>query len=383
MECIRPDEKAPIGYSWLHADPRTPLETKLQENRLSIAKALQPTNVRTNIEKPGPFSRPGWLNELLNWAQMQIYPLGLRITGGIRQLNASASFSLVRLETSGPAMWFKATGEPNRHELPISLSLARLFPKHVPTIHAVHSAWNGWLSEGVDGLSLDDLSESSAWVSAARSLAELQIDSIGRHFDLIENQCKDLRLPHLLEQIDPFLERMAHLMAAQEKQTPPPLMRPELALLGDLIKRACSSLQDLNIPETLGHLDLNPNNVFVTPERSVFLDWAEGCVANPLITFEYLREHLKRKGLGDQQTIENLAEAYLRPWQSLFSPDDLKHGTIASPLIAVFAHAVSTNAWRSPDAAPNSSPNAYLRSLTRRMYREATLIAERMPPCLA
>ena len=176
---------------------------------------------------------------------------------------------------------------------------------------------------------------------------------------------------------------MAHLMAAQEKQTPPPLTRAELGVLGDHLRWACSLLQDLKIPETLGHLDLNPGNILVSPKRSVFLDWAEGCVANPLISFEYLREHLKRKGMGDQRSMEGFEQAYLRPWQSLFSPDDLNHAMAASPLVAVFAHAISTNGWRSANAPIHSLTDGYLRSLARRMYREGTLMTERNLACLA
>jgi len=60
--------------------------------------------------------------------------MGVRLTGKFRQLNASPTFSLIRLETNGVALWFKATGKPNEHELAIALSLARLFPRYVPRV---------------------------------------------------------------------------------------------------------------------------------------------------------------------------------------------------------------------------------------------------------
>jgi hypothetical protein len=383
LECPAHDAGAPSGYGWHPFDRNVPLDASSPEDNFAIAEALRRVHVSIDGETPGPFGRPGWLSELLDWAEAQIHPLGLRTTGGFRQLNASSAFSLIRIETSGPAMWFKATGEPNRHELSVTRSLARLFPEFVPAIRAVHSAWNGWLSEEAVGTSLGDLSEFSAWECAARDLAELQIRSIGKHLELVENKCKDLRLPKLIEQIDPFLERMAHLMTAQEKSIPPPLSSPELIFLGNQLKWACSLLQDFRIPETLGHLDLNPGNIFPSQGRTVFLDWAEGCVANPLITFEYLREHLTRKDPDGQQPMENLAEAYRRPWRSLFSPGDLEHAMMISPLVAVFAFAVSTKAWRSADSPVGSVPNGYLRSLTRRMYREAALLAERNESCPA
>jgi len=51
--------------------------------------------------------------------QRAIEPYGLRLSGEFRQLNASPTFALLRLETTGQALWFKAVGEPNLREFPI------------------------------------------------------------------------------------------------------------------------------------------------------------------------------------------------------------------------------------------------------------------------
>jgi hypothetical protein len=115
----------------------------------------------------------------------------------------------------------------------------------------------------------------------------------------------------------------------------------------------------------------------------VFLDWAEGCVTHPLVTFEYLREHLRRNRPTDAHAIESLFAAYMSPWQSLVSPDDLKQATQFSALVAVFAYAVGTNTWRSREALLKPAIAAYLRSLTRRMHREAVELAGRREACLA
>jgi hypothetical protein len=100
----------------------------------------------TSGKKQGPFAKPGRLRELFQWTYEQTAPLGLRLTGNFRQYNASPAFSLLRLETDATALWFKATGEPNAHELPVTLLLANLFPNHVPRVLGVHPFWNGWLS---------------------------------------------------------------------------------------------------------------------------------------------------------------------------------------------------------------------------------------------
>jgi hypothetical protein len=227
--------------------------------------------------------------------------------------NASPTFSLVRIETTGPAVWFKATGEPNAHELPISIALHRVFPNYVPRILGVHPTWNAWLSEEVPGSTLDDLADIQAWADVAKALAELQIASVTKTNMFLESGCRDLRLPQLVEQIDPFLARMSELMEMQTKQPPQILTDSELSVLGDRLRAAFYELEQYRLPSTLGHLDLNPHNILVSPARCCFLDWAEGCVTHPLFTFEYLREYSRRSLSEPDAVAETLVAAYLHP----------------------------------------------------------------------
>ncbi len=380
MESVNQSGPAPRGMYWMPAAVHD--RCRDAEEAHTVKEALDELNSYAVGERPGPFGRPGWLRELFEWAQEQVAPLGIRLTGGFRQLNASPTFSLIRLETNGIALWFKATGKPNENELAISLSVARLFPRYVPRILGVHSAWKGWLSAEAPGIQLSDLAERSAWERAAGSLAELQISSIGKCFELGEGNCKDLRLARLAELIDPFIERMEEFMAAQEKPCPAPLAKSELTSLREALAEACELLESFHLPDTIGHVDCNPGNIFVSPDRCVFLDWAEGCVSNPLLTFEYLRQHIERSSLQGPAVGARISAAYLRPWQAFFSPEELRRAMAIAALVAVFAYAVASDRWRSPETHRDSAGAGYLRSLTRRMYREAIQVAERSAPCL-
>jgi len=120
----------------------------------------------------------------------------------------------------------------------------------------------------------------------------------------------------------------------------------------------------------------------VSPDHCVFLDWAEGCVTNPLITFEYLRRHMERSGVKEPAADARLTAAYLRPWAAFFSPEDLRRALAAVPPVAVLVHAISSDAWRTPDLVSNPALAGYFRSLARRMYRDAVLAAEGSELCL-
>jgi len=380
LECVKQNQKAPPGT---HSMPvHVAADCTSAEDASTIRDAFAELASYTSGEKPGPFAKPGWLRELFQWTYEQTAPLGLRLTGNVRQYNASPTFSLLRLETDGPAIWFKATGEPNAHELPVTLLLADRFPSHVPRILGVHGSWNGWLSAEAEGTPLDELTECSAWQRAAEGLAELQIESIGRAAELVDGKCKDLRLPLAARHIDRFVTRMGAFMRVQEKQSPAPLVGMELLSLGEGLKEAFSLLQGFGFPDTLGHLDCNPGNLIVSPERCVFLDWAEACVTNPVITFEYLRRHMERCAVEEPAADSRITAAYLRPWASFFSPDDLRRAIAAAPPVAVFIHAIAGDAWRTLDPVSNPALAAYFRSLTRRMYRDAVLAVERSERCL-
>jgi phosphotransferase family enzyme len=380
MECVKRNEKAPAGSYWMPFDVAA--ECMYAEEAAVLRDALAEMASYTSGEKPGPFAKPGWMRELFSWVHEQTVPLGLRLTGNFRQYNASPTFSLVRIETDGGGLWFKATGEPNSHELPVSVLLARLFPSYVPRILGVHPSWNGWLSADASGTPLDEISDCAAWERVAGELAELQIASIGKSAELLGGKCKDLRIPRLVELIDPFLAKMAELMAAQEKRSPAPLANSELASLGEGLKEACLQLQGFGLPDTLGHIDFNPGNIFVSPDCCTFLDWAEGCVTNPLITFEYLRRHLERAGVQEPAADARLATAYLRPWATFISIGDLRRALAAAAPVAVFVHAIAGDAWRTLDLVSNPALAGYFRSLTRRMYRDAVRAAEGSELCL-
>lgn len=378
MELLSPSGETPCGTTWLPFDRAASDATLSLADRAVMAASLE------DFREPhrGPFARPGWIEELFAWVQHQIAPLGLRLTGEFNQLNASSSFSLLRIGTTGEPVWFKATGEPNTHELSLSLSLAHLFPTYVPPMIAIRPVWNGWLSQHVAGAALGEITHFSAWERAAEDLAQLQISSIGKTTQLLVAGAKDLRIGRIAERIDAFVSRVSELMALQEKRSPAPLVERDLKRLADALRQSCTLLEEFGLPHTLGHLDLNPGNILVTGDHCVFLDWAEGSIANPLLTFEYLAEHMLRSELAQPASFERLLGSYLHPWAGFFSPEELRRARELSPLVAVFAYATANDSWRSPDLVDNPQRAGYFRALTRRMCREVTRLEERSERCL-
>jgi hypothetical protein len=376
METVDDGDQPPTGCHWMRRSADSSRGEYPSSDSDAISQSLRQFDLNATTAYGGPFMKTGWVRELFAWTQKQLDTTELRLNGTFQQFSASPTFSLIRLETNGTAVWFKATGEPNAHELGVTLRLAQLFPLSLPRILGVHQSWNGWLSEELSETTLDQLADSSAWENVAEQLAQLQIASIGQSSALIDARCKDLRSSRLADFIPAFLERMAFLMSRQEKQSPAPLTASELDFLGTRLFNSLFLLQRSGLPDTLGHMDFNPGNIVVSGNRCVFLDWAEACVTHPLFTLEYLLEHAGRCLPETKCAPVRIATAYLSPWRALCPLDGLRRALRISPLLAVFVCALATTKWQSPDLAHDSRQAGYLRSLARRMYREAIRIDE-------
>ena len=171
----------------------------------------------------GPFARLGWFHELREWVGKAIEPRGLHISENFRQFNAGLSFSLVRFETNGSAVWFKAVGEPNQKEFPLTCTLAQLFPSYLPPILATRRDWNGWLAQEVEGTNLNETGDLELWAVAAEAIAKLQIGSINHCQDILVSGARDQRTAVLSDRVRPFIDVMAQLMEQQAKVSPPTL----------------------------------------------------------------------------------------------------------------------------------------------------------------
>ena len=330
-----------------------------------------------------PFAQRGWLTRARGWAADAIRPLGLELGASFRQYNASPSFSLIRFETNRTAVWFKAGGQPNLREFPITLKLSELFPRFMAEILGSNAEWNAWLSREVDGTNLGEARDVASWKKAATDLGKLQIESISRSDSILNSGAHDLRAEALLTSVDPFFDLVARLMEEQPKVPPATLGRQELSLLKLRIRDSLTLLEDLRIPNTLGHLDLNPWNIVVSVDGCVFLDWAEAYVGHPFFSGEYLLQHFRREISTDAVFRSELVNAYQAPWRQLLTDDLTSEALALAPLAAVFAYAAGTQAWKDEDRLRDPKAGAYFRGLARKMNREAIQFIERRAACLS
>lgn len=381
-EYLRTSGNPKIPMQWVPVSALRPDSLAEGRDYAAVQQVVGVSNAGSKRARVGPFGRLGWFGELQDWIKSVVEPMGFHLTGMFRQLNASPSFSLVRFETDGAALWFKAVGEPNQRESGITSTLARLFPRYLPCIVATRPDWNGWITREAEGKLLCDTPGPRPWHKVAFDLAELQVHSSGSVQAILANGAHDLRLGSLSKQIPPFVDAAQQIMERQAKTPPPVLGRKELLLLADRICNAFDLIKRFAVPDALGHLDFNPGNVIVSAKGSIFLDWAEAYVGNPFLTLQYLLEHFRRRDGNDSISSElELVNSYVVPWLRSLSREAIDAALAVSPLIAVFSYATATGMLTDEKRLENAHFAGYMRSLVRRMDREACAWSERSRKC--
>lgn len=318
---------------------------------------------------PDPFLRLTWFAEVRDWVNQSLGPHGLRLTGPFQQLNACSTFSLLRFDTNGTPVWFKAVGAPNTREYAITLALAQSCPEFIPKVLAKRSEWNAWLAEEAAGSSLLSDTHLPHWEYAAKSLAGLQMQTIPCAQELSREGARDFSCRYLGSCAAPFIEFLTNNPRESSLSRDLQLPIPELRKLRDVLQDVLATLDRLSLPETVGHMDLSPQNIICSERECVFLDWAEAFIGCPLFSFEYLLQQFRRAFPSESTMERRFQEAYVAPWQASISPENLSLAVSLSPLAALFAYSTTVHRYLETQESPSSLQWEYFLRLVRKMRR--------------
>jgi hypothetical protein len=323
-----------------------------------------------------PFARPGWIEDAITWVEDTT---GERVLSKleIEQYNAGGAFALIRFPMKGgQAYWFKATGEPNAHEMPMSCLLAKLCAGYVPNILAVHPSWNAWLMEGTTAEAAEHAFTPGDTLRkleyAVEGLAELQIRTLGHETDLFAAGAFDQRVATLRTHSTILFERIREAMMLQTSTKAARIEGLRLHNLHASFDRACEVIEELDIPPTLIHGDMNAGNVVYRNGRCQFIDWCEAYVGLPLVTLQHLLL-LNRPDRQEQKvkTDPDLVARYCAVIGKV-CPATVQKRTIACmPLLAAASAMYGRGDWFGNSLHHAPQRQAYVRTLARYMDQAA------------
>jgi len=325
LDSAPPEWRPPSGTMWLeleHAD----------------APALAPAALHDDIERwiaeqlgaPVPdsrpsWSRPGWLPHVSLWIRETATACGLRPTGGVEVVEHWPLSSVLRIETDGGKVFFKAVFPIFRHEPVVTAQLSARHPTLTPELLAIdeHRGW--MLMRELRGAPIGD-QDVSRWGEGLRAAASIHKAWIGRDAELLSLGAHDRTLQALERDMAAGFDEVD--LSSEDRQ------RLEASL--PTFARASAELGAGAVPETLVHGDLHPWNVMARDEGVRVFDWSDSCVSYPLFD---LPTYLERT--DDEQARAVLLDAYLEAWSDAAPMGELRALAECAHPLALMHHSIS------------------------------------------
>jgi hypothetical protein len=324
--------------------------------------------LRTGEAGRGPFSRLGWVEEAIAWVSTSTSTDRATLRTCVKQFNASGTFALVRFgEEEGPRYWLKAVGAPNLHEYSVHKALSRIMPEYIPPLLSTRDDWNAWLMEDT-GRPLDEMTSADNYGRAIASLARMQQASIGHVDSLLSAGCADQR--NLRNEIPEMMVYLREAMARQTSTKVAKLSAGRLDEIGEILACACDEMEDIGIPFTLIHNDINPGNILIQNDSCLFTDWAEAAIGYPFVTFEQMRVQASQQH-NSREFVREVRGHYGREWEGILGSDKTTRALILTPLIAIASYLYGRGDSFASEWRRKPRIESYSRALARHMDRIA------------
>ena len=277
------------------------------------------------------------------WADARLRALGLAPLGE-HQIVKHGSISVVwRQQTAtGQGVFFKVVPQLFAQEPPLTAWLSERWPANVPCVLATNRHRRWMLTRAVEGAALSELDSVEAWVSAIRTLARIQIDSVGRETKLVECGCPTRDLGTLADELDLLLSETIPLCASRETAVPDEVVGAVHARRRGLFADA-ELLAASGMPTTLIHGDFHADNVIISADNAspVIIDWTDGARSHPFFDLLiFLRGRAARRVAAHRAA---LVHAYLSEWTEagVGSIGDLHDAFTVAQRLAPLYHAGS------------------------------------------
>jgi hypothetical protein len=352
-------------------------EASLRESESCIVTSV----LAGDVIEGNPFARLNWVDDVQQWIRKEIHDHDVRFTDDISHFNAGGGFSLVRFGTvQGPAYWLKAVGVPNLHEFGITKALAERLPNYLPPIVAMRDDWNAWITKEA-GSPLSDSFTLPSVQSAVIALAKLQRDSVEHRDALRVAGCTDCSITVLEAKLRDITEHLEEAMSRQTSTKEAPLEAVRLHELEQILREACSRMQDLCIPDTLIHNDINAGNILLSDSRCFFIDWAEGLTGNPLMTFQHICAQVLRNDPDADRWLQEIRSSYRAVWLDMLSETQINRAYALMPILALVSYLYGNGAWLSSAERDLPHFQAHSRSLARYIDRAARTLKLKEAVC--
>lgn len=267
-----------------------------------------------------------WLGEAAAWLDAALADRGLTRTSQLEQPRVRPWSTLLRANTTGRPVWFKATCASASFEPRLLTTLTQLAPNQFNAPLATDHR-RGWLATFEHEPALAERSEpptADTWRELLATAAELQRVLAGSADQLLAAGLPDHRpetLPARLRQLVDELSTAPSGTATEQSvagvRDAGPVITSDRAdrILGsiDRVKRAADRLAESPFTASWQHGDLHPGNVYRSDGGSLHLfDLGDGQLAHPFEALAVPAECLALPGTPD---FDDVIDQYLAAWE--------------------------------------------------------------------
>jgi len=241
-----------------------------------------------------PWEEPTWLDEMTAWVHAHA-----EVTAEVTVLHRRAWSAMLRAETPHGPVFAKATAPAARHEVPLTLALARWAPEVTVDVLAA-DVERGWFLARDAGEPVRTRLARSVDLAPVEQMyeryARLQVDLADRSESVLSLGVPDRRLA-----------RFPDLVAGLDV---------DHGLVRDLV----ATVHTCPLPDTLVHEEIHDANVLLDGQDAPrFIDWADSSVGHPFFGVVVgLRSISDRLDIPPgEPPLERLLLAYLQVWTAL------------------------------------------------------------------
>ena len=295
-----------------------------------------------------PWEQHGWFAEAEAWLREHAGEAGYTLTGPVEQAHARLWSCMLTAPTDRGPLYFKAVEPAFAFEAPLTETLARRWPAHLPPVVAIDVA-RGWLLTAHGGQVVRDLVRGEDgivhWERLLAQFAQMQIESAGEADRLIALGVPDRRLARYHNSTRRSWRIVRRCSVGRPGGLSEEDWKRAQALLPE-VEALCAELAECGLPAGLHHDDFGPGNALLSPGGDyIFFDWSDCAVTMPLCSL-FIPLRWARYVLDyDDAALGRMRSAYLEPWRALVSSEQLERALPLALRLAKLQRALTWRTW--------------------------------------
>ena len=223
---------------------------------------------------------------------------------------------VLRIQAAAHRIYFKAVPGHFGSEVDVTVEASERFPDVSPCVIAADPGRGWMLMEDLGDLTLGHVHDEELWRKTMRALARIELEYANRMVFLDGLGLQRRTIERTVSTLDRWISEPDRLnLCAARTRTIDTLRTLEPSL--ERIREMGGSLDQIGLPATLDHGDLDAGNIFVRDGGPVLMDWSDASISHPFFTAAMMPLVVRNRSVSD---------AFLRCWSDFASEKNLRAG---------------------------------------------------------